>query len=497
MTASRSAATPRIAVVGAGFGGLCAAIRLRQAGITTFTVFEKAAEVGGVWRDNTYPGAACDVPSHLYEFSFAPNPRWSRRFAGQREIHAYQRDCVERFGLREHLRLDTEIAAADFADGVWTLTTTDGAVHRAEVLITATGQLSRPAIPPLPGRESFAGPQFHSAAWRHDAELAGKRIAVLGTGASAVQFVPEIARTAASVTVFQLDPPHVLPKPDYRYPKAVTRLLTRVPALQRLSRWATYWTLESRALGLTRFPALAAPYALRVRRHLGRRVGDPGLRARITPTSPLGCARVLLSDDWYPALDRPNVRVVDDRVTEVTPTGLVTEDGTTRPFDVLIYGTGFHAGGFLAPMRITGRDGRDLHETWRHGAEAYLGLTVHGFPNLFMLYGPNTNLGHSSIIFMLESQMAYVMQAVAVLGRGRTRWLEVRADVQDAFNDEVRRRIRATVWDRGCMSWYKNAAGRNTNNWPGFTFAYRRRTRRLDLADFHREPAGSGPAPEP
>ncbi|MFH8371578.1 flavin-containing monooxygenase [Streptomyces sp. NPDC018031] len=478
----------RIAVIGAGFGGLCAAIRLRQAGITAFTVFEKAADVGGVWRDNTYPGAACDVPSHLYEFSFAPNPRWSRRFAGRREIHAYQRDCVERFGLRAHLRLGTEIAAAEFADGGWTLTTTTGDTHRAEVLITATGQLSRPAIPPLPGQESFAGPRFHSAAWRHEVALADRRIAVLGTGASAVQFVPEIARRARSVTVFQLEPPHVLPKPDHAYPAAVTALFTALPGLQRLSRWATYWALESRALAFTRYPQLTRPFAARVRRHLRRQVGDAGLRARITPTSPLGCARVLLSNDWYRALDQPHVRVVDDRVTGLAPAGPVTEDGTVHAADVVIYGTGFHTGDFLAPMRITGRDGRDLHTVWRDGAQAYLGLTVHGFPNLFMLYGPNTNLGHSSIIFMIESQMAHVMQAVRLLGAGRVRWLEVRADVQDAFNDEVQRRVRATVWDRGCMSWYKNAAGRNTANWPGFTFAYRRRTRRLDLAHYHLGP---------
>ncbi|QKW07539.1 NAD(P)/FAD-dependent oxidoreductase [Streptomyces sp. NA04227] len=486
--------TPRIAIIGAGFGGLCAAVRLRQAGITSFTLFEKGSDVGGVWRANTYPGAACDVPSHLYEFSFAPNPRWSRRFAGQREIHAYQREVARRHGLYAHLRTDTEIASARFAeeDGVWHLTTTTGEVHEAEVLITATGQLSRPSIPPIPGRESFAGPQFHSATWRHDVDPAGKRVAVLGTGASAIQFVPEVAEAAEAVTVFQLDPPHVLPKSDYPYPRAATAVFSRVPAVQRLSRWLTYWQLESRALAFTRWPWLAAPFARRVTRHLKRKVTDESLRRRIAPTSPLGCTRVLLSNNWYGALDRPHVDVVTERVTEVRPEGLVTEDGRTREFDVLIYGTGFRATDFLAPMEITGRDGRELNQAWRDGAEAYLGMTVSGFPNLFMLYGPNTNLGHSSIIFMLESQTAYVLQAVRELSRGRTRWLDVRPEVLGRFNDEVQRRIRATVWDRGCTSWYKNAAGKNTVNWPGFTFAYRRRTRRLELDDFHREPARTG-----
>jgi cation diffusion facilitator CzcD-associated flavoprotein CzcO len=482
--------TPRVVIIGAGFGGLCMAIRLQKAGNRSFTILERGDDVGGVWRDNTYPGAACDVPSHLYEFSFEPNPDWSRRYAPQPEILAYLRHCADRYGLRPHIRFNTEVVGAAFDEtrAVWQVRTAQDQTHEAEVLVTATGQLSRPAIPPIPGLESFAGVQFHSACWNHDHDLTDRKVAVVGTGASAIQFVPQIATAAKQLTVFQLDAPHVLPKIDYPYPALATTVLKRLPLVQRLSRWTTYWHLEKRALGFTRFPQLMAPYALQVRHHIRRKVSNPELRETITPTDAIGCKRVLISNDWYPALTRHNVEVVTSRITEIRPHTVVTDEGTEHEVDTLIYGTGFQATDLLAPMQITGLGGRKLAEVWREGAEAHLGITVSGFPNLFLLYGPNTNLGHSSIVFMLEAQVGYVLQAIEVLAQGAARWLEVRAEVQEEFNARVQERIRATVWDRGCMSWYKTASGKNTINWPDFTFVYWLRTRRLNIADYRLAP---------
>jgi cation diffusion facilitator CzcD-associated flavoprotein CzcO len=482
-------AVTRVAIVGTGFGGLAAAVRLKQAGFDDLVLFEKSDDVGGVWRDNSYPGAACDVPSHLYSLSFAPKPDWSRRFAPQAEIHQYLRDVARDFDVLRHIRFGTEVLAAAFDQGcgTWRLTLAGGAEHEADVLVTATGQLSRPSAPEIPGLDSFRGTVFHSAHWDHGHDFRSERLAVLGTGASAIQFVPALAPVVAGLAVFQRSAPYVLAKPDRAYDERVKRRFARVPGLLRLSRQGTYFSNELRSLGFNTEPRLLVVHRKRFRDHLAAQVPDPDLRRKLTPTDPMGCKRILMSDEWYPALRLPQVEVVTDAIAEVRPHSVVTVDGAERPVDTIVLGTGFAATEFLAPMRITGRSGRDLHEQWKDGASAYLGTVVPGFPNLFVLYGPNTNLGHNSILVMLEAQVGWVVQAARAIRDGRPPRLEVRADVAIAFDRWVQRRSRRTVFATGCRSWYLTADGRNTQNWPASTLTFRRRLRRLRLSDF--EPA--------
>ena len=497
----------RVAIVGTGFGGLAAAVRLEQAGVEDLVLFEKGSDVGGVWRENTYPGAACDVPSHLYSLSFAPKADWSRRFAPQAEIHQYLRDVARDFDVLRHIRFGTEVLAAAWDDGsgTWRLTLPGGEEHEADVLITATGQLSRPSTPDIPGLDRFQGALFHSARWNHDHDLTGERVAVVGTGASAIQFVPAIAPCTASLAVFQRSAPYVLGKPDRAYRARAKTAFDRVPGLLRLSREGNYFSNELRSLGFNTEPRLLFAHKRRFRKHLLEVVPDPALRAQLTPTDPMGCKRILMSNDWYQALQRPDVEVVTDRIAEVRAHSIVTADGTEREVDTIVLGTGFAATEFLAPMRITGRGGRDLHEQWKDGASAYLGTVVPGFPNLFLLYGPNTNLGHNSILVMLEAQVGWVVQAVRALRAERVRWLEVRRDVAEAFDSWVQERVGHTVFAGGCRSWYLTAGGRNTQNWPASTLTFRRRLRRLRLRDFQPapdrpsasvgEPAGEGVGP--
>jgi cation diffusion facilitator CzcD-associated flavoprotein CzcO len=476
----------RVAIVGTGFGGIAAAVRLRQAGIDDVVLFEKSDDVGGVWRENTYPGAACDVMSHLYSLSFAPKADWSRRFAPQAEIHAYLRDVARDFGLLPLIRFSTEVldAAFDEQANVWRLSLAGGAEHETDVLITATGQLSRPSRPDVPGLDRFRGTMFHSAEWDHGHDLTGERVAVLGTGASAIQFVPEIAPRTATLTLFQRSAPYVLPKPDGPYDEAERRRYARVPGLLRLSRERIYVTNELRSLGFNTDPRLLAGHRARYRKHLEREVPDPALRRKLTPTDPMGCKRILMSNDWYPALQLPQVEVVTDGIREVREHSIVTADGTEREVDTIVLGTGFAATEFLAPMRITGRGGLDLHEQWKDGASAYLGTVVPGFPNLFVLYGPNTNLGHNSILVMVEAQVGWVVQAVRALAEGRAGRLEIRPDVAEAFDRWVQERLGHTVFAGGCHSWYLTESGRNTQNWPASTLTFRRRLRRLRLEEF-------------
>ncbi|ASU83453.1 NAD(P)/FAD-dependent oxidoreductase [Nocardiopsis gilva YIM 90087] len=478
--------SPRIAIIGAGFGGICMAIRLRRAGITSFTVFERGDGIGGVWRDNTYPGAACDVPSHLYSFSFAPNPAWTRSYADQREILDYLERCARDFDVVPHIRFGTEITAAAFDDAArtWRLTMASGASEEFDVVISACGQLQRPAYPDIPGRAAFAGESFHSARWNHDTDLDGKDVAVVGTGASAIQFVPRIAERAGRLRLFQRSPAYVLPKDDRPYSQAERARFARHPLLLRTSRAATYLRFESKVVAFQYLPSLMGPMRAAFLRQLRQRVTDPDLRARLVPDYTMGCKRILLSNDFYAALARPNVELVDQSVRGIEPDGVVTADGTHHRADVLIYGTGFTATDFLAPMRVTGRNGLDLTTAWRDGAEAHLGITVAGFPNFFLLYGPNTNLGHNSIIYMLESQIHHVMDAVRRLSAPGRRTLEVRPDAQARFVRRIRKRLKRGVWATGCDSWYVTASGAQTVNWPGFTWRYRQRTRRLDPRDY-------------
>ena len=469
-------------MVGAGFSGIGVTVRLKQAGLDDLVVYERSTSVGGVWRDNTYPGAACDVPSHLYSFSFAPEGRWSNRFAQQHEIVAYLERVAVEFDVVRHVRFSSEVESAVYDESclVWTLRLADGTTGEYDVVITACGQLSRPAVPDVPGLQEFAGAVFHSAQWDHDADLSG-RVAVLGTGASAIQFVPEVARQAAAMTVFQRSAPYVVRKPDRAYGPGTKAALERFPLLLKADRLRTFVTNEARSLGFNTEPRLMKGHQIRFSRQLSRSVPEPDLRARLTPSDPIGCKRILQSNDWYPALRQPHVRLVTEGVTAVEQTGVRTIDGELHVADVLVLGTGFTATELIAPMEVVGRGGRTLREAWAGGAEAHLGTLVNGFPNLFLLYGPNTNLGHNSIVLMLESQFRYVLDALDQLAPGTA--VEVRDDVQRAFNDDLQRRLGGTVFAGGCRSWYLTADGRNTQNWPGTTVEFRLRTRRVRPSD--------------
>ncbi|WP_342244492.1 flavin-containing monooxygenase [Pseudomonas sp. OTU5201] len=482
MTNSSQPGAPlHVLIIGAGFGGLGLAIQLQKADIQDFLILEKASEVGGTWRDNSYPGAACDVPSHLYSFSFEPKTDWSRKYAPQAEIFAYQRHCADKYGLHRHIRFGCEVAGAEFdeASGTWQVQTRTGEHFQARALVSACGQLNRPAWPRIPGLDGFKRELFHSARWNHGYPLEGKRVAVIGTGASAIQFVPQIASKVAQLTLFQRSAAYVIPKPDRAYQPWELALMRRLPGLQKVDRMLKYIQHESRVLAFSVFPPLMKLMQFRFRRHLARGITDPALRQRLVPDYPLGCKRILISNDFYPALARSNVEVINTGIREVTERAVVTDDGQHHEVDAIILGTGFTATDFLAPMSIRGLGGRDLNQAWREGAEAYLGVSVSGFPNLFMLYGPNTNLGHNSIIYMLESQFRYVLDGIRALSG--LRYLDLKPEVQRHFNQRLQQDVRHTIWEQGCNSWYKTADGRNTNNWPGFTFSYRQQTRRLEL----------------
>ncbi|MBB6629292.1 NAD(P)/FAD-dependent oxidoreductase [Nocardioides sp. KIGAM211] len=468
---------PSVIVVGAGFGGLGAAAALRRVGITDVTILERAEDVGGVWRDNTYPGAACDVPSPLYSWSWATNPDWSRRYSGQPDILDYIRRTAAEHGLRDLVRFGTTVTAATYDEQRhrWRVRTTTGELE-ADLLVSAVGQLSNPVIPRIPG--SFDGPSFHSAQWRHDVDLKGKRVAVVGTGASAIQFVPGIVDRVGAMTVFQRSAPYVVPKPDAAYGERHRRMFRRFPATLAAERRAVFWVTERFNAALEGTSPVTRPLLAAVenawRLMLRRQVPDPVLRAKLVPDYTLGCKRLLFSNAWYPALARDHVDVVTEEVTGLEPTGVRTADGVLHEVDVVIWGTGFAATQFLAPMTVTGVGGRDLHEEWSDGARAHLGITVPGFPNLFCIYGPNTNLGGSSIIAMQEAQSAYVAQVARRIADGDARALGVRPDVADAYDREMQTRLSSSVWS-GCTSWYRDGT-RITTNWPGQVREYQRRT---------------------
>ncbi len=482
-----------IAIIGSGFAGLGMAIRLKQSGEEDFLIFEQAEAVGGTWRDNHYPGCACDVQSHLYSFSFAPNPDWSRMFSTQPEIRAYLEHCTDRFGLRPHLRLGHSLQQAiwDAPAGSWRLRMADGRRVRARVLVSGMGGLSRPSIPDIPGLDTFAGAMFHSQQWRHDTPLAGKRVAVIGTGASAIQFVPQIAPLVDQLDLYQRTPPWIMPKPDRPVSAGERWLFRHLPFTQALVRTGIYWMLESRVLGFVLHPKLMKAVERIARRHLRRQVPDPALRAALTPDYTIGCKRVLISNDYYPALMRPNVDVVTTGIDHVEADAIVMRDGTRRPADCIILGTGFHATDPLPRGVIVGRDGEDLLDAWRDGAQAYLGTTVAGFPNLFLIVGPNTGLGHSSMVFMIESQVNYVLDALRHMRRAGLQAVDVRPPVQAAFNRHIQQKLGHAIWSAGgCASWYIDPRnGKNTTLWPGFTWQFRRATQSFRLADYERWPA--------
>jgi cation diffusion facilitator CzcD-associated flavoprotein CzcO len=470
-----------VAVVGGGFGGVGAAAMLKRAGYEDVTVFERGERVGGVWHHNTYPGAACDIPSHLYEFSFAPNPRWSRRYAPQAEIQAYLEEIASRYGVRDRIRTSTEVLSArwDESRDTWVLETTAG-THEANVLVTACGQLSVPTVPPIPGLDSFAGPAFHTARWRHDVDLTGKRVAVIGTGCSAIQVVPAIQPIVDQVDVYQRSPGWTFPKMDFPYSERSQRLFERFPILQRLDRAAIFYFQELAAAGMTKHRWLLPAFRAISRRRINQAITDPELRRKVTPTDEIGCKRIMLTDEWYPALTKPNVELMADRIAEVTAAGIRTQDGGERPADVLVLATGFATHGFVAPMEIAGAGGRRLSEAWADVPRAYLGLSVPDFPNMFLLYGPNTNGGSGSVVNTIESGVNHVIAALRELDRAEARRIEVSRAAAERFDRELRAALAGTVWHSGCTNWYVDENGHDPNQWPWLWTTYRRRTERLE-----------------
>ena len=484
---------PGIVIVGAGFGGIGMGIALKKAGYHDFVILDKAPDLGGTWRDNQYPGCACDVPSPLYSYSFELNPDWSHLFAPQREIWDYLRQCARKYRLDEHIRYGTTIERMDWDDNArrWNVEAVrDGELHgyRPHAVVSAAGALHLPSYPHIPGAAGFGGTSFHSARWDHSCDLAGRRVAVIGTGASAIQFVPRVAEQASRLTVFQRTPPWIHPRPDVEIPARMRAAFRKAPLTARALRDAIYLAMEARALGFTISPTLMAPLEKMAVRHLERQVTDPALRARLTPDYTIGCKRILLSSDYYPALQRPNVNLVTDDITGISETGVSTADGaghphgTVHPADVIIYATGFKVIESVTSLNVAGRDGRKLAP---EALEAYRGVTVTGFPNLFLLLGPNTGLGHTSVVFMIESQIQHVLSCLRILARDQAGVIEVSEAAQRRYNDALQRRLRRAVWSEGgCVSWYLDADGVNRTLWPGFTFEYWAGTRRARHVDY-------------
>jgi len=476
-----------IAIIGAGFAGIGTAIRLKQEGFYDFTIFERASEIGGTWRDNQYPGAACDVPSHAYSLSFEPKSDWSLRFAPAPEIQDHLLDLVEKWGLRERMRLGTAITEASFdeAAGTWTLTTEHGDAFTARVVVSGVGGLVDPADPDIKGLHAFGGEVFHTARWDHDYDLAGKRVAVIGTGASAVQVVPAIAPEVARLRVFQRTPAWVVPKHDHRYSDAQKRRLARFPWLLRASRLLKYWASEIFGpiifLDSRRLSRIAERLSMQ---HLRRQVRDPELRQKLTPDFQFGCKRILISDDYWASFERDNVDLVTEPIEQIRRDGIETRDGRLWEVDAIILATGFALGLASAPFPIFGRGGRSLDDVWSDGAIAYKGMTVSGFPNWFILMGPNTGPGHTSVLVFTEAQIEHALQAIRMIRDEALRFVDVRQDAQDRYNERIQGRMKHMVWSSGCASWYLSPDGSNRSLYPGLAAEYVLRSRRFRPKDY-------------
>ena len=484
------------AIIGAGFAGLGMAIKLKKRGMDDFVVLERDPEVGGTWFENTYPGCACDIKSDLYSFSFAPNPNWSHTYARQPEILAYLKSCADDYGLRPHLRLQHEVKEAVWDEGraLWRLDTNRGTLT-ARFLVSGHGPLNAPKWPKIPGLDAFEGVRFHSARWDHSVNLRGKRVGVIGTGASAIQFVPELQKEVGELTVFQRTPPWIVPRGDEPTSERRRRLFRRVPLLQRLSRTWVFAMAEFRHFGFSK-PGMNKLVEKAARAHLEAQVQDPALRAKLLPDYRIGCKRILVSDDYYPALTQPNVELVTETITEVRGQNIVTADGRERAFDVLIGGTGFYATEPPIARLIFGKGGRSLSDVWSPHLEALHGTTVAGFPNLFLLVGPNTGLGHNSIVYMIEAQIDYILQAFSYVERKKLRALEPTPQAQAEYNEQLQEKLRSSVWVAGgCVSYYLDATGRNSTLWPERAASFRRLVRRFDPSLYTGGRPARGPRP--
>jgi cation diffusion facilitator CzcD-associated flavoprotein CzcO len=488
-----------VLIVGAGFSGICMGIKLLEAGMKTFLIIEKSDDLGGTWYENRYPGCACDVPAHLYSFSFERNPDWTRMFAGQQEIWQYLKSCVQRHGLAPYIRFRTRFQEASWDEGAarWCISANDippSNGNRGErlrihgrVLISGMGALHVPHYPEIPGIERFSGPSFHSATWRSDVDLTGKTVAVVGTGASAIQFIPHIAPRAGKLYIFQRTPPWIVPRLDFGFSQKGRERFRRIPAFTWAFRKFLFFALEWRVLSFLGDRVVREHMERIARRHLERSIRDPKLRAALTPRYQIGCKRILLSDDFYPIFKRSNVELVTEKIAEVRERSVVTQDDTERPVDVLIYGTGFHVTEQFIGMKLFGRNGLEIHDAWRNGLSAYLGVTVSGFPNFFMLLGPNTGLGHNSVVLMIEAQVRYVINCLKLMRKRNISAMEVRAESQKHFATNLREHMARTVWQSGgCRSWYQDThTGENTTLWPGSVIQYFRATRSVSLSEYN------------
>jgi cation diffusion facilitator CzcD-associated flavoprotein CzcO len=474
------------AIIGSGFSGLGMAIRLKQEGIDDFTVLERGDDVGGTWHFNTYPGCACDVPSHLYSFSFAPNPEWSETYSRQPEIRDYLRRVADDHGIREKVRLNCTVEGIEWEGGGWTIATSDGPL-RARVVVAGMGPLAEPKTPPLAGLEDFEGETFHSARWNHDYDFRGKRVAAVGTGASAIQFVPEIQKDVEQLHVIQRTAPWIMPHPNRAIRGWEQRLYDRFPALQKLVRGGVYAGRELFVLGFVKHPRLMKVAEKIARTHMEKQISDPELLEKVTPDYTIGCKRILPSNRWYRALSQPNVELLTGGVERVTRTTIVTGDGEEREVDAIVFGTGFQVTDMPVGRMVRGPGGKTLDEVWQGSPRAHLGAAVPGFPNLFVLLGPNTGLGHSSMVYMIESQVAYVLDALRHMDAHGADTVQVRADAAERYNADLDERMQGTVWNSGCASWYLDDTGRNATLWPDWTWRFRRRTAEFDPADFELE----------
>ena len=476
-----------VAIIGSGFSGIGMAIQLKKASIDNFRIFERSQDVGGTWRDNTYPGCACDVPSHLYSFSFEPNPNWPRKFSAYNDIHAYLKRCFDKHQLDKNTVFGADISECIFDEHAnqWVIKTSAGDDYRARFLVVGTGPLNKPVIPNFPGADTFTGKSFHSSEWDHDYDVSDKKVAVIGTGASAIQIVPSIADKVESLTLFQRTPPWIIPRWDRKISKFEQTLYKFLPPLRWLYRNLIYWYLEQSGATFVTNLGVHKNVEKLARWHMKKAIDDPELREKITPSYRIGCKRILLSDDYYPALNRDNVDVVTEGISKIATDGVVTADGSHHKLDAIIYATGFAATDFVTPMHVYGLGGKELSQHWKHSAETLLGITTAGFPNLFFLIGPNTGLGHNSMVFMIEAQVNYIISCLKSVRRKNVSRLDLKPEVQQAFSGELQAKMEKTAWMSGCKSWYLSPDGKNYTLWPGFTVSYWMKTRRFNPDYYH------------
>lgn len=482
----KGALKTEVAVIGTGFAGICMGIQLKKAGITDFIILERADDIGGTWRDNTYPGAACDVSSHMYSFSFEPKPDWSRMYSPQQEIQEYLWHCTHKYSLEPYIRFNSNVVGSFFNEetGYWTIKVENGHDIIAKFIVNGMGPLNRAIIPSIKGQETFTGTSFHSSHWDHQYDINDKKIAVIGTGASAIQIVPSIADKVKELYLYQRTAPWVLPKADREMTGIEKWLFKSLPLTQKTLRSVVYWINEATVIGIVINPSLTKWIEKVALKFLEKAVPDPVLREKVTPKYTIGCKRILLSNEYYPALSRPNVDVINDGIDRIDGNKIYTKDGSFREVDAIVYATGFQASEYPKELVVKGIGQKDLLQTWKDGPEAYLGTVVNGFPNMFLVIGPNTGLGHNSMVFMIEASVNYIVKAIKTVRNKGMRYLNVKEEIQEAYNAEIQKKLEKTVWNSGCNSWYLTSTGKNTTVWPGFTFEYWQKTRNIRPADY-------------